>query len=107
MLHPQNKDGFIDYDTVFKLVVGKLNKPISYLDDLTVHEINMLAEQQQEDQEENYEMIALAVQLGYVNANTKGKNQTLFDKKKSQNNKVTKEQKEKEVNELKKIFNID
>lgn len=109
MLYPRDKEGLIDYDTIFKLVVGKLKLPISYLDELTVREIGLLAEQYQEDQEDHYEMIALAFQLGYVNANTKGENQKLFDKKpkSTQNNNTTKEKMEEDIKVLKEMFSID
>lgn len=107
---PVKSDGFIDYDAIFKLVVGKLKLPTSSLGDLTVHEIGLLSEQHQDDLQDHYEMVAIAFQLGFVNANTKGKNKTLFNKKSSKSNKnkkSNKEEKDKELSELMKIFNIN
>jgi len=110
VLLPVLSNGFIDYDTVFKLVVGKLKLPISSLGELTVREIGLLVEQNQEDLQDHYEMIALAFQLGYVNAKTKGKNKTLFNKKssksKASNKATSKEDLENEKTELLEMFKV-
>lgn len=107
--HPAKSDGFIDYDTVFKLVVGRLKLPISTLDELTYREIVLLIEQDTEDKQEYYETMALAFQLGYINAHSKGKNKKLF----ANNSKTgsvtmfeTEEQKVNELDQLKKSFGI-
>ena len=79
------------------------------MSELTIHEIGLLSEQYQLEFEENYEMMALAFQLGYVNANTKGKNKVLFPKKASDSKsdrQITHETREKELAELKEMFNL-
>lgn len=102
---PAKANGYIDYEELFKLVVGRLRMPISYLDELTYAEIVLLIEQDTEDKQEHYETMALAFQLGYTNAHTKGKNKTLFSKNKSANKSFESiEEKQQAFNELKQLF---
>lgn len=107
--HPAKSDGFIDYDTVFKLIVGRLKLPKSTLDDMTYREIVLLIEQDTEDKQEYYETMVLAFQLGYTNAHSKGKNKKLFANN-SKNQSISKfetiEDKKREIEEMKKQFGI-
>jgi hypothetical protein len=80
-LYPLNDRGEIDEKEIFKLVIGTLKCPLSYLDELTPIEIYWLVENHLENEEHKYEMISNSVWFG-THGDKKGKKQQMFPKKK-------------------------
>lgn len=102
--YPRLSNGFIDYDELFKLAIGRLKLPLEYLDELTPHELVLLADSHHEGQKEHYEMVALAFQVGYVNAKSK-KRVEMFPKQTEQRiGRITKEGKEENLSFLRDKF---
>lgn len=99
---PQQSNGFIDEEEVFKLVIGTLKLPLSYLDELVPYEIGWLIENHDEKEKEHYELISYAFRVGYVSAK-EGKYIPLFDKESSRQP-ITLEEKAKGFAELENIF---
>lgn len=94
------------------MIIGRLNKPLNYLDELVVEELVWLIEQDVSDRETHYETIRYTHQLAEINIH-KGTDKSLFASKKSdskstKSNKVstTKEDREREIEKLKQIFEI-
>ena len=104
---PVSKDGYIDEKVVFQLAYCTLGLPLNSLDDLSPLELSWLSDGHQDNLMDHYESIAWAVRVGYVTANN-GKKIQMFDRgdsgDKQATNRITKEQKEKELSELDKIF---
>lgn len=90
---------------LYKVVYVTLKLPFGSLDDLVAEEIEWLLEGHQEEQKQYFEMLAYSVRAGYVSANN-GKPIMLFedDSKKNTPKKITKEQKENELEALDNLF---
>jgi hypothetical protein len=107
--HPVNKQGFIDENELFKLVVGTLKLcPVyeyeMFMDDIQPFQIGLLLDNHTDNKKEHYEMVSYAFRVGYISAK-KGKSIPLFEKQQANKvSKVTKEQKENEFAELNAIF---
>ncbi|MCD4839728.1 hypothetical protein LRS37_12800 [Neobacillus sedimentimangrovi] len=101
---PLKSNGFLDEEGIFKLVIGTFRLPLHYLEELTPQEIGWLRESHLEREKEKYEMIAYAFQVGYYRAKT-GKKVEMFKKaNKSKVGTITKEEKQKELDILNKLF---
>lgn len=92
--HPVNKEGFISEEDVFKIAYGTLNLPFGSLDELTPLELYWLAENKEEKDKFNYEMLSYAMKVAFVSANS-GKDIPLFKEDKTgSGNTVTPEERE-------------
>ncbi|MGB3160393.1 MAG: hypothetical protein WBA84_04005 [Carnobacterium sp.] len=102
---PVNKQGFIDEKMLYKIVYVTLKLPLGSLDDLIAEEIEWLLQGYQEEQKQFYEMLAYSFRAGYISANN-GKPIQLFEdgSKKNESKKITKSQKENELEALKNLF---
>jgi hypothetical protein len=107
---PQNKQGFIDEEELFKLVVGtlklcSLTEFESYMEDVQPFQVGLLLSNHNEKQKEHYEMMAYAFQIGYYKAKT-GKKIDMFQKEsKAKTERITTEQKQEDFKALDEIFN--
>lgn len=72
------------------------------LEELTFSELNKLLEDHIDQEKNNYEMIAVAVRVGYYNAK-QGKDQKLFENAKKVGE-ISREEKENDLNYLKGKF---
>lgn len=93
LLHPVNKQGYIDEEEVFKIAYGTLRLPLGSLDELTPLELYWLAENKEEKDKFNYEMLSYAMRVAFVSANS-GKNIPLFEKEETKQNKVSEEERD-------------
>ena len=101
---PRRSDGFIDEKAIFQFIVGTLGMPLHYLDELFPKEYWWLLENHFEKQKEHYELIAYAVQVGYVRANSKKKIKMFEEEDKPKVNTISQERRKNEINDLKEMF---
>ncbi|MDW0112154.1 hypothetical protein QT711_03085 [Sporosarcina saromensis] len=97
---PRKSDGFIDYDEIFKIVVGTLNRPIEDLEKLTLKQVYLLNDNHIQNQRDHYEMMAHVVRVGYVSAHSKKEIKLFQNSKQRSNNTVTAETREQVLKEL-------
>lgn len=103
MPYPLTSNGYIDEAEVFYLIVGLLKLPIDSLNDLTPEQFFWLLKGYARDKQEKYELIAYAVQVGYVRAN--GKRVEMFKKANTATTgTISKEHREKELEQLGQLF---
>lgn len=101
LLHPVTKEGFISEEEVFKIAYGTLRLPFGSLDDLTPLELYWLAENKEEKDKFNYEMLSHVMKIAFISANS-GKNIPLFEETKQ--NKVSEEERESTLSFLAETF---
>lgn len=103
---PVNKQGLIDYQGVFKLVHGTLRYPIGTLDSLTVQEVSWLIEQSEVEKMDYYEMVGYSVKTAMISV-MNGKDIKMFgdNEEEEDKKKITKEQREIELELINKKFN--
>ena len=104
-LYPLQSNGFIDEKKIFGFLVSTLKLPTISLDELTFEQFGWLYEYHYEQKKEDYEILAHVISVGYARTQTKKKIK-LFDdnNKKAAVNSITKEEREKSLNELNEIF---
>lgn len=104
-LIPTNNQGLIDYQGVFKVIHGTLNQPIGSLDVLTVQEVSWLIEQSEMEKKDYYEMVSYSIKNAMVSVMS-GKDMKLFEEEsKEETESFTEEDRENELNEIRRIFN--
>lgn len=83
--HPQLRNKRIDEVELRNLVVieGELCSPLEYdefAERFTIADVGEMLDASTKRKQEHYEMIAVAVKVGYINAKNKGKDHTIFKK---------------------------
>lgn len=102
---PRKSNGYIDYQLILEIVVGELNLPYSYLDDMTYAELFTVINARRKAEHDNYKMMSYAVQ-GAMYAIHTGKKNPLLEvvSENGENEESTKEEREQEVNTLNEMF---
>lgn len=104
-LIPINEQGLLDYKSVFSFIHGTLKQPIGVLDDLTVQEVSWLLDTEETNQKDFYEMVSYSVKIAMVSV-MNGKDMKMFeDATDKEEKKITPEERQQELEEIKNIFN--
>lgn len=104
-LIPINEHGLLDYKSVFSFIHGTLKQPIGVLDDLTVQEVSWLMDINESNQKDYYEMVSYSVKIAMISV-MNGKDMKMFeDASDKEEKKITPEERQQELEEIKNIFN--
>ena len=104
-LIPINEHGLLDYKSVFSFIHGTLKQPIGVLDDLTVQEVSWLLDTEETNQKDFYEMVSYSVKIAIISV-MNGKDMKMFeDASDKEEKKITPEERQQELEEIKNIFN--
>ena len=104
---PRTTSGFIDEKEVFQLFIGTLGLPLDYFNQISFEEFGWLLEHHYEKEKNQYEILAHVISVGYARTQTK-KKINLFDENSTTEvkmKKITKEEKQRKLEDLSEIFN--
>lgn len=103
---PQTAEGYIDYSYVLEIVVGELNLPFNYLDEMTFAELVIVINARRKNELDHYKMMSYAVQ-GAMYAIHTGKSNPMTASANDDNNdnkQSSVEERKKEVETLNEMF---